>query len=130
MTPDSKIKTKFNALPWHDAVIRDIYIDRTNAGKQDQIAFKIEWPNDLISEIVFTDCFALNADVNFGVGPQENILDADCLEQSSDIEKVRMKWSKLGVVIEPLFCFMMHTNTSNSIFRIVAKDFMERQTHL
>lgn len=40
---DAEVKN-FNDFYWHDAVITNIEIDRHNPGKEDTIAFAIEWP--------------------------------------------------------------------------------------
>lgn len=35
----------FNELPWHDANLRFIYIDRQKPGEQDSIRLVVDWPD-------------------------------------------------------------------------------------
>lgn len=43
----------FNDYSWHDAIIKNILIDRKNPGKEDTISYEIQWPNNSISQIPF-----------------------------------------------------------------------------
>jgi hypothetical protein len=35
----------FNDLPWHDANLQSIYIDRQKPGEQDNVKLLIDWPD-------------------------------------------------------------------------------------
>jgi len=48
----------FNDFYWHDAVIKQVLIDRSNPGNEDTIAFEIEWPeNRGRSTFIFEDVY-------------------------------------------------------------------------
>ena len=62
---------------WHDAVIKNIIIDRNNPGIIDEIWLDIVWPKEyeneddeneeeIIQRIVFEDVFLVNMYLNFG----------------------------------------------------------------
>ena len=111
----------FNDLPWHDANIVSIYIDRQRPGVEDVIKLTIEWPNEgNLSTIEFTDCYALSANMNFGIIASESILSAECISHSDELISIRNRWSSVGVNLEMLRCFKIITNSTNSTFSIFA----------
>ncbi len=111
----------FNNLPWHDATIQSIKIDREHPGDQDTIKFLIIWPEEQnASTIEFTDCYALNMNMNFGIVALKSILHAECFGASEKLNVIRNEWSRMGVNLENLKCFRIETNSTNSIINIYA----------
>ena len=55
----NKMIKNFNDYLWHDAIIKNIFIDRKNPGYKDTIAFEIFWtyPNEKFNQIVFEDVY-------------------------------------------------------------------------
>jgi len=118
------MKTNFNDLPWHDAIIQNIAINRTVSDKNDTVELLITWPNGNNSIIEFTDCYAFVANMNFGVFAPETILIAECLNESEELNTIRAKWSSVGVDLQILKCFRLITNSTNSTINIYAKNFV------
>ena len=114
------IETKFTELPWHDAELLDITINRRNPGYNDQVIINVCWPNGHKKALVFDDCFELEAKMNFGIIAQENIFDASSIDESQKLTEIRKKWAQLGVKLKKLKCFEIRTNSTNSIIRIYA----------
>ncbi|MBK1707283.1 hypothetical protein [Halochromatium glycolicum] len=112
--------TEFSKLNWHDAELLDIKIDRRNPGERDQVIINVRWPTDEQSELVFSDCYELEAKMNFGVIAPESILDASLIDDSQGLDEVRMKWAHTGVDLGDLKCFEIRTNSTNSLLRIYA----------
>ena len=113
----------FNELEWHDAELLDIYIDRSMAGNNDIVKLTIKQPNDIKVIAVFTDCYALNLNMNFGMIVLESILDANILTESKELSKIRNVWGKMGVNLEKLKCFEIETNSTNSLIQIFALNY-------
>ena len=111
---------KFNELPWHDAELKEIIVDRTN---KDNIQILIRWPEEygaLCVYIEFYDCYAFQADMHFGVISPDYILDAECIQQSEELDNIKKIWGKMGVDISKLNCYRIETNSTNSIISIYA----------
>ncbi len=115
--------TIFSDLPWHDAELLNITIDRRNPGENDQIVVDIYWLNDEQDTLVFDDCYELEAKMNFGVIASESILDASVTDKSGKLTEIREGWAQIGVDLTQLKCFEIRTNSTNSIVRIYALSF-------
>lgn len=114
---------EFNNFPWHDAEILSILIDRANAGKQDVIRLSMRWPNESESTIVFTDCYAIYAMMNFGVIAPDTVLVADVIASRDDVEAIRQQWSHVGVDLAGLKCYQIETSSTASKLLVYALDF-------
>ena len=99
------MKAMFSDLPWHDAELLNIAIDRRNPGENDQVIVDICWPNGKQDTLVFCDCYGLEAKMNFGVIGAEAILNASTRENSTELTQIREKWAKMGVDLAALKCF-------------------------
>lgn len=64
---------EFNDFYWHDAVIKNIQIDRKNPGKKDTILFEIVRQNGKMNKIVFDEVFFSKMTLGFGVVADECI---------------------------------------------------------
>jgi hypothetical protein len=116
----------FNAFSWHDAVIRNIQIDRSNPGRQDTILFEIIWPEKRISKILFTDVYWSKMIMGFGIVAKETILSAVAIEddEDKDLSEIRKKWKQYLDNIK-LVCYVIKTASTGSEFKIIAKNFDE-----
>lgn len=117
------MKTNFDDLPWHDAIIMSILIDRQNPGKQDTVRISVQWPDETESVIVFSECYALRAMMNFGVIAAETVLSAAVVDDRDGIKQIYSKWSGIGVNMSSLQCYHIETNTTGSNLFIYALDF-------
>lgn len=110
----------FNSLPWHDAELLSINIDRSNAGNSDTVALSIKWPDGNKSNIIFNDCYLLDARMNFGIIAEESILEAMCLNENDQILEIKSRWQSLGVELNSICCYRIITNSTNSQIEIYA----------
>ena len=111
---------QFNELPWHDAEILCVTVDRRNPGEEDQVVIDVRWPDGGQNRIIFADCYGLTASMNFGIMTSESILEAFFVVQSEELEQIREKWRRLGVDLGLLRCFEIRTNSTSSNLRIYA----------
>jgi hypothetical protein len=112
--------TNFNSLPWHDAELLSVNIDRLNAGNSDTVELIVKWPDGKQNSLVFNDCYFFNAQMNFGVIAEETILEAMCLAESDKISEIKGRWEPLGVVLDKICCYRINTNSTNSQIDIFA----------
>jgi len=123
---DFNMKNEFNNLNWHDAELMSIRIDRNNPGKIDQIVLIICWLNGKTSEVIFHDCYAFKAQMNFGIIAVETIRDAEYTESSEELEVIRKLWEKIGTDLSGLGQYQIETNSTNSKLLIYARGFSIR----
>jgi hypothetical protein len=91
--------TDFAELPWHDAVILRVEIDRTDPGHIDEL--------------------------NFGVVAREAVRSAQELPDDGGILRLREKWRATGIDLSKLRCFAIETNSTASRYVIYALDWSE-----
>ena len=118
------MSTKFNSLPWHDAELLSINVDRSNAGNNDTVALVVKWPDGNRNNIVFSDCYLLDVRMNFGVVAEESILEAMCLDSGGKISEIKGKWQPLGVELDDICCYRITTNSTNSQIDIYALSYV------
>jgi hypothetical protein len=110
---------KFEEIDWHDQIILNINIDRTNAGKVDTIElFVLLDENQAV--IRFNDVYQAELRLNFGVIAEESIKYAINNTEDSELLDIKNRWSKLGAVLDGLNCFEFNTNSTNSFIKIYA----------
>ena len=112
----------FEALEWHDAVLLSLTIDRHAPGVRDEVVLLVEWPDGRMQKIRFADCYALDAQMNFGVLAPDSIRAAR-VTNSARLADVRQRWTALGVDLEDLRCFEITTNSTASVIRVFARRF-------
>lgn len=117
------MKTEFQDLPWHDAEILSIFIDRENAGERDTVRLSMRWPDGAESAVVFSDCYALSTMMNFGVIAPESVLSAAVVDSRDDVQEIRQRWSRVGVDLAGLRCYQLETNSTASKILIYALSF-------
>ena len=116
----------FDQLPWHDAELRGLSVDRRQPGIIDQVSLSVRWPDRTENEIQFHDCYALFAEMNFGVIASEAILAGRVSHDDPGATEIRARWEPLGVRLDGLVCFEIETSSTASTLRIYAKSFEMR----
>lgn len=116
--------TDFAELPWHDAVILRVVIDRRQVDRIDSVDFEMLWPDDSRSTIRFVDCMAAEAKLNFGVEGEESVLSAEVEIASRAALAVQAKWEKIGGLPFHLKSFTIETNSTASTWTIHAREFV------
>ncbi|WP_061266548.1 hypothetical protein [Leptospira interrogans] len=117
------MKFEFNNLPWHDAELLLIEINRTLPGHNDSISILVEWPDELKSRITFTNCYGFEARMNFGFIAEESILRASINNEQEKLYIIKENWKSMGVDLDNLKCYEIETNTTGSLLLIYAIDF-------
>ena len=112
---------EFNQLPWHDAVLADMRIDRRDPGHQDRVELAVSWPDGRKQRLVFDDCYRLRTDMNFGVIAPESIDSATAEVNTADISELVEKWRAIGAEIEGLARFEIRTSSTGSVIQVFAK---------
>jgi hypothetical protein len=115
----------FNELPWHDATMLELRIDRRRAGHVDEVVLTMMWPDERRSQIRFIDCFGLDARMNFGVVADETVHSAVELADSEELQALRAKWKSLGIDLSGLRSFSVETNSTGSLFTIYSRGWVE-----
>jgi hypothetical protein len=116
----------FNDFYWHDAIIKNIQIDRNSPGVMDAIIFDIEWPGNKGKAIfIFEEVYWASMNMNFGIVANETILSAFELEESDqDLKSLYAKWK--GVINHvKLKSYKFSLNSTGSEIKIIAKRFRE-----
>lgn len=119
----TEVEQRFLGIEWHDATLLEVSIDRTAPGERDEVLLRVEWQDGRRRDVRFTDCYALDARMNFGVVAIESIRDAGCFSESPRLTEVRREWGGVGVELPELLCFELTTNSTGSVVRILATGF-------
>jgi hypothetical protein len=116
----------FNEYYWHDAVIKNIQIDRNNPGDKDTILFEIQWPqNNQKSFFIFEGVYWASFNLNFGIVADETILRAQLLDsQDGDLVNLYSKWKGAMDDIK-LFPYIIELNSTGGYIKIISKGFRE-----
>jgi hypothetical protein len=117
------MKANFEDLPWHDAQVLSVEVDRSQAGYRDEVRLHLIWPDSTKSIVVFTNTYLFEARMNFGVIADETILAVSAHDEGQVIDEVRTLWRRLGVDLSDLTCFELETASSASKLRIFARSF-------
>lgn len=116
--------TDFDALPWHDAVLLGISIDRRTPGENDEVMMSVRWGTGRETRLRFIDCYAFDARMRFGIVAEEAIREARRIHDSEELHDLQQKWSRVGADLSNLQCFEMSTSATASIIRIFASSFV------
>lgn len=117
-------KMNFNDFYWHDAIIKNIQIDRLNPGNEDSIKFEIVWPEDKGKvTFVFEEVYWAMMHLNFGIIADETIMGAIVLdEHNQDLVNFYSKWK--GAMNEvKLNTYKIDLNSTGGEIKIIAKRF-------
>jgi len=115
----------FGDFYWHDAIILNIVIDRSNPGRIDTILFEIEFPDLGKVNFVFDKVYWIKMDLNFGMVVSENILKAFIADRSdTDFVYISSKWKKfIDLDIAKLDCYVIELNSTGGEIKIIATGF-------
>lgn len=122
-TVAEEIEQRFEALDWHDTLLLSLSIDRRAPGERDEVVLLVRWLDDREQRIRFSDCYSLDAQMNFGVVAPELIRAAHCTSDSPQLAAVRQRWATVGVELGDLRCFEIFTSSTASAIRICARRF-------
>lgn len=110
----------FNDCYWHDSILESIYIDRSDPGHKDTVEMVIRWYDEPTSKLIFHDVYLLKAHMNFGIIANESIDTAYVApEDDEDLMGFRQK---IFFNPEKLNCYIIKTNSTGSIIKILAGD--------
>jgi hypothetical protein len=121
--PGSPVCSAFNDLPWHDAELLGLVVDRRVPGHVDEVRLQVRWPDGRLDTLTFFDCLLLEAAMNFGVIAPESILRAQSCEATAGLARLRDKWNQSALVTDGLVCFEIEMNSTASMLRIYSKGF-------
>ncbi len=113
---------KFNELPWHDAELVQVVIDR----RRDLVQVVVCWPEDddsIFTYIEFINCYGFCGDMYFDVLPPDSILSAECVQNAPALDRLKQTWSKIGADFSEVKCYRIVTNSTASQIEILSKDF-------
>jgi hypothetical protein len=113
----------FDSLPWHDAALLEVSVDRRNAGERDEVRLKVAWPHGEEAALVFRDCYAMTANMNFGIIATERIGSAKLDDDDPNLALIRDQWKSLGVPLELLSCYRIEMSSTASEIRIYSMRF-------
>jgi len=113
----------FNSLPWHDAELLELMVDRRSAGDRDEVRLRVAWPQGDEVTLLFRDCYAMTAEMNFGVIAEERITSGSLIDDDPGLTSIRDRWEPLGVSLDMLRCYRLETSATSSVIRIYAKHF-------
>ncbi|WP_343671704.1 hypothetical protein [Chitinophaga sp.] len=100
----------FDDCYWHDSILQNIFIDRSNPGESDTVEMTIDWYDEPASKIVFKNVVLFKATLNFGIYVKETILQAWIATDDPDLKKGQR-----------LNCYMIETNSTGGIIKIIAE---------
>jgi hypothetical protein len=112
----------FNDYCWHDAIVKNILIDRSNPGINDSIHLDVMWSDRTRSRITFEEVYLAKFNLNFGVISTENILNAKIANSDNeDLSNLYLKWKGLldNIILN---CYVINLNSTGGEIKIISKD--------
>ena len=107
---------------WHDTVLTEIVIDRSDPGHRDTVRLSVRWPEwepkpEFPSAVVeFSGCYLLEMNMNFGVIAQESISELTLESENPVIADLERKFD-----VEGLHAATFEFSSTGSLIRIVAQ---------
>jgi hypothetical protein len=126
--PTNTITTSFDSLPWHDAELQELTINRREPGACDEVRLQVVWPDGSRAASIFRECYGFAAEMNFGVIAKEQIAAASTIQDDPCLVSLRDRWKPLRVSLDLLRCYRLETSSTGSVIRIYAMEF--EVTHL
>jgi len=121
--PTNTITTTFDSLPWHDAELQELIINRREPGARDEIRLQVVWPDGSRAALLFRECYGFTAEMNFGIIAKEQIAAASTIQDDRYLISLRGRWKPLGVSLDLLRCYRLETSSTGSVIRIYAMEF-------
>jgi hypothetical protein len=114
----------FDEFYWHDSVLTNIFIDRSNPGVADTINLEIEMCEKGNLLFIFEEVYWASFNLNFGIVAKENILKASSTDKAkdSDLCSFYSKWNGLLDEIK-LIIYKIELNSTGGEIKIIAKQF-------
>jgi hypothetical protein len=120
----------FDSFPWHDARLMELLVDRRHPGENDEVCLKVIWPEGGGASVHFRDCYAMSAEMNFGIISDEQIACAEIVNNDAALTSVKRRWKDVGVCLHDLRCYKFEMSSTGSIIKIYARvlaiDFCEQ----
>jgi len=111
---------EFNELPWSDATLVAVSVDRSNPGNHDEVVVHVRWPDGRNEQVTFVECRGARLALNFGVLGEDTIERAYVDDGSEVLADCRQRWAASGVLLPELQCFRIETCTTGSSLDILA----------
>ena len=122
---------RFDELPWHDAVLLGIGVDRTSPGNRDELTIDVGWPDGARERVRFHDCYQVDLQLNFGVLGPDSVRSGDQEAAGPELSELQDAWARSGVDLGSLTIYRITTNVTASRLVIVARSFsLERPPDL
>lgn len=114
----------FEDFHWHDAIIKNIIIDRNKPGIKDKIEIAITWPNNNETvNFIFEDVYWAKMNLNFGIIANETILQSHLLsDNDEDLINFYSKWNGLMNDVK-LNVYEILLNSTGGSIKVIAKKF-------
>ena len=115
---------KFEDYHWHDSIVHNIALDRSNPGYNDTLELEVEfYHEDKRSKLIFEDLRYLKMDLNFGIVVNEMILDVMEFENlDEDFKNFYSSWNGFFNDIK-LRVFLIDLNSTGSKIKIICESF-------
>lgn len=114
----------FEDFYWHDAVIKNITVDRDNPGLKDEVALEIVWPNTKERvHFIFESVYWTKMELNLGIVADENISQGRHLSNDDrDLIRFYSQWNGLMDDVK-LNVYEIELSSTGGRIKIIAKGF-------
>jgi len=121
--PEPDYAGEFASMPWHDAQLLEIRLNRRNPGKRDDVEFIVRWLDDTVSRLILCRCRTMKAALNFGIICNEAIDEAYEVLRSPMVEAVVQKWRQMKIELSGLRHFRICTSSTGGTIDVIAERF-------
>lgn len=105
----------------------ELFVNRRNAGELDEVRLRLAWPQGDEATLLFRDCYAMSAEMNFGVIAEELISSASLVGDDAGLISIRDRWKSLGVSLEMLRCYRLEASSTASVILEASSIFRSNQ---
>lgn len=119
----SAMNNTFETLPWHDAELLEVTVDRRKAGECDEVRMRVAWPQGDEAALVFRGCYAMISEMSFGVIATERIGSGEIVVDDDHLASIQERWKSLGVSLVRLRCYRIEMSSTGSVIRVFAERF-------
>lgn len=126
----ASLPDRFEDLPWHDATLLELRVDRRRPGHVDEVTLSMRWPRGARSTIRFVECFKLIANMNFNMDVDECVLTATESDDDEALRQQREIWSTSGANVTSLKVFRIELNSTGGAITVVARGWREEDTRI